>query len=75
MEEIFLQWLMGVVAYAVRLHDRIQTGKKPETNAGPRFHEAGIHEAFEEGFARWMGWRGEDAQEQEIKQGRKPKGV
>jgi len=35
------------------------------SNAGPLFHEAKTFTIEEEGFSRWMGWRGEEAQEQE----------
>lgn len=37
----------------------------PSGNAGPRFHEGNTFTIEEEPFSRWMGWRGQDAQEQE----------
>ena len=40
--------------------------KRPETNAGPRFDDDSITWEHE-GFARWMGWRGPEAQEEEIR--------
>lgn len=66
-DEAVLYWLIGMTTYIVNEHHRLKTATKaPETNAAPRFHEKNVYEAYEEGFARWMGFRGKEAQEQEI---------
>ena len=63
-DEFLIEWLMGITTYIVNLHHGLKR-EKPETNAGPRFHADSITWE-EEGFSRWMGWRGEEAQEEEI---------
>jgi len=65
-----LRFLMAVAGYVAQLHGRGPEQKEPqETNAGPRFDAEDIP-AEEEGFARWMGWRGPEEQEKEIRKQR-----
>ena len=67
-DEAVLRWLSGMTTYIANLHQHLKQKPKPEeSNAGPRYHEHNVHEAFDEGFARWMGYRGEEAQEREFK--------
>ncbi len=60
MNDESILWLLHHIA---QLHEKTS---KPATNAGPRF-EDGIRTVNieDEGFSRWMGWRGQDAQEDE----------
>lgn len=60
-----MHFLMAVAAYVAELHAR---SRRPgaETNAGVRFSDDSIPWE-EEGFSRWMGWRGPDEQEREIR--------
>jgi hypothetical protein len=58
-----MRFLMGVAAYVAELHTH---GQEKKTNAGPRYNDDSIP-AEEEGFARWMGWRGEEEQEREMR--------
>jgi len=69
-----MQFLMAVAGYVAELHragKHAPAGK--ESNAGPRFEDDSIPWE-EEGFSRWMGWRGEAEQEREIKQQRRRPG-
>jgi hypothetical protein len=61
-DELVLDWLMRAVSYVIQLHHKL-TG--PIDNRGPRYGDPSIP-TEDEGFARWMGWRGEEAQEQEL---------
>src|SRR5437867_1266938 len=65
-----IRFLMGLAGYIAQLH----LSSKKETNAGPRFHDDSIP-AEEEGFARWMGWRGPEEQEAEIRKQRERDGT
>jgi hypothetical protein len=58
-----MRFLMAIAAYVAELHARPK--EKKSTNAGSHYDDDSIP-AEEEGFARWMGWRGEDEQEREI---------
>jgi hypothetical protein len=71
-DEKVLEWLMGITTYIARLHYRLRQAQKPETNAGPRYYEANVYEAYDEGFARWMGWRGQEEQEREMRKQKGP---
>lgn len=74
-----LIWLMNVTTYALQLHHGLTAGKSMPPapgmrQTGPTIEEQHrAREAFDEGFARWMGWRGQAAQEQEIRAKRQPK--
>jgi hypothetical protein len=67
-DEEVLTWLMTVTAYAIQLHHSLKPGMPAEMRTtGPTIEEQrATREAFEEGFARWMGWRGDNAQQQEM---------
>jgi len=70
-DQAILRWLIGMTTYIANLHNRLHqesshSTMRAESNAGPRFHEKNVYEAYDESFARWMGWRGQEAQEQEI---------
>jgi hypothetical protein len=60
-DDQFLAWLMFVTRELTRVRNRASSG----TNAGPRFGERNTFTAEDEGFLRWMGWRGEVEQERE----------
>lgn len=67
-DQQIIKFLIGIACYVVQLHERAQTPPEPQTNAGTRFHEDFSTINWEhEGFARWMGWRGEEEQEREIR--------
>jgi hypothetical protein len=64
-DEVVIRFLMFLAAAILRLH------RNSDKN-GPPLHEkekfgADAWEAFDEGFARWMGWRGPEEQEREIR--------
>lgn len=64
MNDESILWLLHHIA---KLHDRTEnTSPDTQTNAGPRFND-GIRtiNIEDEGFSRWMGWRGQEAQEEE----------
>jgi len=62
-DESILQWLIHMTSHIAKLHERT---KAPRSNAGPRYND-GIQTVNieDEGFSRWMGWRGQEAQEEE----------
>ena len=62
-DEQFCSWLMFVTR-ELMAHRQPRTAA-PTDNAGPRYHEANTYTIEEEPFSRWMGWRGEEAQQQE----------
>lgn len=68
-DEQVMRFLMAVAGEVARLHRKTREDR-PQTNAGPK---AGgqDREVFDEGFSRWMGWRGQEAQEEEIRKNRK----
>jgi hypothetical protein len=57
----FCSWLMFVTQQITQLRN----STADTTNAGPRFHETNTHTTDDEGFLRWMGHRGQEAQELE----------
>src|SRR5437660_11159935 len=58
MNDESILWLLHHIA---KLHDRTSN---TQTNAGPRYH-ADSFTIEDEGFSRWMGWRGQEAQGEE----------
>jgi hypothetical protein len=60
-DETILQFLIQMTAHVAKLHAERKT-----TNAGPRYND-GIQTVNieDEGFSRWMGWRGQEAQGEE----------
>jgi hypothetical protein len=54
-------WLMFVTRELLAQ----KKSRSPTSNAGPRYHEMNTYTIEDEPFSRWMGWRGQDAQEQE----------
>lgn len=62
-DEQYFSWLMFVTRELIA--QRQPRTAAPTDNAGPRYHEADTYTIEEEPFSRWMGWRGQDAQEQE----------
>jgi len=60
-----IQFLMSVAGYVAELHRETRQAEKG-TNKGERFDDDSIPWE-EEGFSRWMGWRGEEEQEREIR--------
>jgi len=71
-DEVVMRFLMAVAGYVAELHARTRRPDKT-TNAGPRFEDDSIPWE-DEGFSRWMGWRGEAEQEREIHQQRRRPG-
>ena len=65
-EELCL-WLMTVTTYVCHLHHALKTAGPPPMNPA----QATTWE--DEGFARWMGWRGQEEQEREIRETRAKK--
>jgi len=60
-----IRYLMLTSAAILRLHSESNKNHSPfekETD-----FRADAWEAFDEGFCRWMGWRGPDEQEREIR--------
>jgi hypothetical protein len=62
-DEQYVSWLMFVTR-ELMAHRPPRTAA-PTDNAGPRYHDANTYTIEDEPFSRWMGWRGQDAQEQE----------
>ncbi len=50
----------------MRSEQRGAAASPPPSNAGPRFDAAKTYTVEEEGFSRWMGWRGEEEQSREL---------
>jgi len=67
-DEQMAVFLMRLAGYIAQLHER-NRGAGAGSNAGPRFEDDSIPWE-EEGFSRWMGWRGEEEQEREIRRKR-----
>jgi hypothetical protein len=61
-----IEFLMAVAGVVIRLHRESRVNSPTNANRGPNW-EKGWSEAFDEGFARWMGWRGPEEQEREIR--------
>lgn len=60
-----IRFLMFTSAAVLQLHrNSDKTG--PPLQSEPDFR-SGAWEVFDEGFCRWMGWRGEAEQEREIR--------
>jgi hypothetical protein len=66
-DDLVAEFLMQLAGYVAKLHERSRAGAG--SNAGPRFDDDSIPWE-EEGFSRWMGWRGEEEQEREIRRKR-----
>lgn len=62
-DEDVLTWLMQMTTHVAELHSR--RDGRPSTNAGPNFNDRHTFTVEPEDFSRWMGWRGQEAQEQE----------
>jgi len=56
-DETILTWLIQITSHIAELH-----GRRNQNNKGPRFHEVRTFDVEDEGFSRWMGWRGEEEQ-------------
>lgn len=71
-DETFLQFLIGITTYIVNLHHRVHASS---SHTGPFHADQAFHDSSipweDEGFSRWMGWRGEAAQDEEIRNKRK----
>jgi len=61
-DEQFIQWLMFVTDQVSSL----RSARAAPTNAGPRYNVQDTTTIEQEGFSRWMGWRGEAEQEREM---------
>jgi len=61
-----IRFLMAVAGYVAHLHAISRETQPSPSNSGEKFHDGSIP-WMEEGFARWMGYRGEEEQEREIK--------
>lgn len=61
-----IRFLMNVAGVVIRLHLKSRVNSPTNANRGPNW-EKDWTEAFDEGFARWMGWRGPEEQEREIR--------
>jgi len=62
-DEDVLAWLIQMTTYVAA---ELQTRKTTTTNnAGPRLHDNQTINWEPEDFSRWMGWRGEAAQNEE----------
>ena len=57
-DQQFLAWLMFVTR-------ELSRRSSPASNAGPRYWDKDTFVVDDEAFLRWMGWRGEEAQERE----------
>lgn len=65
-DDFILTFLVQMTARVAQLHAE-RTTTQPQSNAGPRYNVKNEHTVYDEGFSRWMGWRGEDQQEREIR--------
>lgn len=63
--EQVIRFLMFIAATVIRLHQKTDRNGPPCDEAAD--FRADAWEAFDEGFCRWMGWRGPDEQEREIR--------
>src|SRR2546425_3848487 len=61
-DDTIIAWLMQMTSHIAELHAR---SGQPTTNAGPHFNDKQTITIEPEDFSRWMGWRGQEAQEQE----------
>ena len=61
-DEDVLAWLIQMTTYVAA---ELQARKTPTSNAGPRLHDTHTINREPEDFSRWMGWRGQEAQDEE----------
>ena len=60
-----LKFLMSLAGCVVRIWLESRRNSPP-SNAGPHFRSED-RETVDEAFARWMGWRGQEEQEREMR--------
>lgn len=66
-------FLMNLSGYLVQLHERSRDKTAPA--AEPAAYDHNTINWEHEGFSRWMGWRGEEDQEREVREMRNEKGI